>query len=71
MPKSKKPVTIKSLSDALRKKLCKVPIQDFVASAVVRDMYRAVDPSGTKNLTRRQAQIVKSFLEILVATAYK
>ncbi|OHA15729.1 MAG: hypothetical protein A2825_01860 [Candidatus Taylorbacteria bacterium RIFCSPHIGHO2_01_FULL_43_120] len=64
------PTTIKSVCDQVKGKLCKVPIQDFGAAAAVREVQRALDPKGTKRLTRTQVMATKAFLDVVVATAY-
>jgi len=62
-------VTIKSVSERVVKTLCAVPIQDFEAASRVRDVQRATDPEGTKNLTDAQALVVKAFFEIVCGRA--
>ncbi|MFA6459477.1 MAG: hypothetical protein WCV79_03760 [Candidatus Paceibacterota bacterium] len=63
--------TIKSVCNAVKEKLCKVPIQDFGAAATVREVQRAADPKGTKRLNRNQMKATKAFLNVLVKTAYQ
>jgi hypothetical protein len=65
------PNTIKSVCDAEKERLCKVPIQDFLAAATVRSIQRAVDPKGGKKLTPKQVRTTKAFLKIVVETAYQ
>jgi hypothetical protein len=64
------PDTIKSVCDEFKDKLCKVTIQDFGAAALVREVQRAVDPKGTKELNPNQVRTTKSFLRVLVKKAY-
>lgn len=68
---NKSGVTFKSVCDAKKIRLCRVPVQDFGAAGTVRDIQRAVDPEGGKKLTPSQARTLKAFLALVVKLEYK
>jgi hypothetical protein len=61
-------ITIKSVCETIQSGLCKEPDQNYLAASVVRDVQRAVDPNGTKQLNTAQAKEVIAFLMVVVAT---